>query len=525
MVRGPFRLLETGFQTASGRYGGRVNSLHNGEVVSPDVGRVPVLGYVDNRIRIDSSELTPEALADVGSHFEYPNTTPRERRKPGDPEVYVTWQRAYVEGRSARYSLTFPRGVQERLALLLERHNYELGLADERTWCNAEPDFPDHARELWAHQTPLVRAAIEGGSGLILAPTGSGKTTVMMALAAKLKRRTLAMVWTGNLLKQWRERAIDELGYLENEIGIVGDGEYRVRALTLAMQQTIYRRFEDGDMRLATEFDVVIADEVQRFAAETLFASIDPFTARYRIGTSADETRKDGKEFLVHDLFGSVLARCTEKETLDAGKTVEVEMCLVPTEFKAPWYRYRQDFNRLLAEMCSDEQRNATILKMAGATAQQGQQVLLFTHRVEHARMMDQKLTGLGVKSGTLLGGADEAVAFDRTRKGMLNGEYRAGVGTYQAIAQGTDIPGVSRGIAMTPIANNPQQVNQVRGRICRSSEGKSFGRLALMYDRHVYGAKPVRNMVERYRIVRVWDGQKWADGATWLKGTRRPAA
>jgi superfamily II DNA or RNA helicase len=171
--------------------------------------------------------------------------------------------------------------------------------------------------------------------------------------------------------------------------------------------------------------------------------------------------------------------------------------------------------------MCADEERNAMALKMARSTVAQGEQVLLFSHRVEHARTLDRMLVSAGIPSGTLLGGVENEVAFARTKDALKRGEYRAAVGTYQAIAQGLDLPSVSRGICTTPIGNNRQQFGQVRGRICRSATGKTIGRLGYLLDTAVYGTKPVRNFLQWGHGVRVWTGREWLDGAAWLEMAR----
>lgn len=360
-----------------------------------------------------------------------------------------------------------------------------------------------------------------------IAVHNSGKTTALLGLLAKLKRRAIVQVWTGNLLEQWRERCIEELGF---EPGILqGSSDGGHPWLDLAMQQTIVSRFERGDLELAHRYDVVLCDEVQRFAAPTLFASVDPFTARYRIGASADYTRKDGKEFLTRDLFGRVAYEVKEAELIEAGAIVEVEICVVPTQFKAHWYRIEGGpgaFHRLLQQMTGDEERNEIALGIAQREMDAGEQVLLFSHRIEHARSIDAELVARGYRSGVMLGGPTQVEVFERTKRGLKSkGDDRkmAGVGTYQAIAQGLDLPSVSRGVCMTPIGNNLQQMGQTKGRLCRSSSGKDAGRLYYLHDRHVYGRRVIENLIKRFRVRALWNGE-WIDGAEYVRQLRMTA-
>jgi superfamily II DNA or RNA helicase len=478
--------------------------------------RIPV--RVDSRLRIPLAVL-PESVADeLRARFVHPNPA-YPSKDPQEPAVYRTW-------RHDGDDLALPRGGMGRVREVLRSAGLAWSVEDARTWEHPAPDFPDHRLELRSFQGRMIDAAEAKQNCLLRAHTGVGKTTALLALLARLKRRSLVQVWTSNLAKQWVARCGTELGIREEDVGEIRGDVTRISPwVTIAMQQTIYSRFERGDLSLASMFDVVALDECQRGGAPTVVAAVDPFESRYRIGVSADERRHDEKEMLIYDVFGDVACEVGEAEAIESGATVDVEIYVVPTNFTAPWYRYRQDFNRLLAQMTEDEERNALALRIAKTVVDQGEQVLMFTHRIEHARTLDSRLVGMGIRSGALLGGKEQEIAFARAAAGFRSGDHRAGVGTYQAIGQGIDLPSVSRGVCLTPIGNNKQMVGQVRGRICRSSDGKDFGRLYYLLDVGIYGAKPVRNFVSWFKTVRVWNGAEWADGASWLKSRGSRAA
>jgi superfamily II DNA or RNA helicase len=480
----------------------------------------PVRIRVDNRVRVETDEsFDLELLRSLCRPFLHDNPAARgDRYSADEPAQYVTYEIRTPGAHS------FPRGGMGRVRAALRAHAREWEVEDARTWSHPEPTIPDHRVVLWPHQERLVSAATARQNCILTASTGSGKTTAALALIARLKRRSLVMVWTGALEKQWRERIVAELGMRPDEIGRFRGSRREIRPITVAMQQTVVSAIAAGE-ELADEFDVVVCDEVQRFAAPTLFASVDPFGARYRVGMSADWTRKDRKEFLTADLFGEVALSIGEAEVVRTGATVDVEVCVVPTRFAAPWYRYRQDFNRLLAQMTADPARNALVLDLAEAEVRAGEQVLVFTHRVEHARQLDAALAARGIASGVMTGGADNQEVFERTKAGLRSGEMRAAVGTYQAIAQGVDLPSVSRGICATPIANNRQQFGQVRGRLCRShaASGKTSGRLYYMLDSAIYARRPIANFLKWRQRVQVRDGRDWVEAETYLPPAEGP--
>ncbi len=261
----------------------------------------------------------------------------------------------------------------------------------------------------------------------------------------------------------------------------------------------------------------MVFDEVQGASAKSYFASVDPFRARYRIGISADHRRRDGKEFLTLDLFGAVAAEVGREHLIDAGHVLDVEVRVVDTRFAAPWYEPGGEYSRLLAEMCLDERRTQLAVDLACAEAGRGEQVLVMCHRRALCRVIDQKLAARGVKTGFLVGEAPQE--FAATVRGLAGGTIRVAVGTYQAVGTGIDLPRVGVGVCVTPIAANEQNFNQVRGRLCRTSEGKEHARMYYLLDRRLpFGERHVKNLVRWNRSVSVPDG---AGGWTPLRAGR----
>lgn len=433
--------------------------------------------------------------------------------------------------------LTFPRGGMSRVREVLRANGLRWSVQDHRT-SGEDPGFagvPRHLVELWPHQNEAVDAAVVRQNCLIRAPTGSGKTTAGFGLAARVNLPTLVILWDRNLLKQWLERCTRELGIAPHDVGLVQGppGKWRVgTAVTLAMQQTLSYHAAEVERRLSRRFGLVLCDEVQRFAAPTLFGAVDPFCARYRVGISADETRKDRKEYLIYDLFGEVAAEIKQADLIASGHVVDVAIRVWPTEFKAPWYvgkmrsgRLReQDFNRLLVQMVKDQERNLMVADVAAQQAREGHRLLVWSHRREHCIALDHALATRGVRAGLMLGGDNDAAAFEATKQGLRAGTCHAGVGTLKALAQAIDIPELDSGVLATPLASNRQQFGQVRGRLCR--KGKSSAALHYLWDRWVYGAGHLANLVKWYGpAVQVRHEGQWVDGKEFVRWVKEQDA
>ena len=515
----------------------------------------PIVVVVDNRLWMPRESLPEAVVATLAERCTYANperaklerlarrdlrlayrlkelpvtiSTHAEIRLPPDSPLFAvfpfgTWN-----------ALTLPRGAMGKLREVLQANGLAWRVIDKRSkgepsamagWAHRhspDPSAPNGGALRW-YQEEAVEAAIAKQNCLIRAPTGSGKTTTAIALLARLQMTTLVIVWTSGLLEQWRERLMRELSLAKDEIGVIGGGSVSVRAVTLAMQQTLIAKFKHGEFpALCSHFGLVICDEVQRFAANTFLAVVDRFDSQYRVGVSADETRADGKEFLVYDVFGGVAHEVTQSELVESGAVLDVECRVVPTEFRAPWYTAQiqegaPDFNRLLDELVVDKERNALVASLAASEASVGEQVIVWSQRVEHAQRFDALLSAMGVRTGIMLGGEEWRVRFEEAKAGLLSKRLSVVTGTIQAVGTGIDIPSLSRGILATPIGSNRQLYGQIRGRLSRPNKGDAV--LYVLWDRFVQGKSMLKRLLawNRSVLVRDEDGS-WVEGRAYLK-------
>jgi len=78
-----------------------------------------------------------------------------------------------------------------------------------------------------------------GHRGLIVLPTGAGKTVVAMKAMEEMREATLIVVPTLVLADQWRHRLEEDFGV---KVGAVGGGSRQVRAITVAIPAESYRQ-------------------------------------------------------------------------------------------------------------------------------------------------------------------------------------------------------------------------------------------------------------------------------------------
>ncbi len=143
----------------------------------------------------------------------------------------------------------------------------------------------------------LAAWELAGCRGVIVLPTGAGKTRVATAAIARSRLRTLCVVPTRALLEQW-VRVLADAGLAP---GVFGDGERREAPVTIATYASA-RLYAEG---LGDRFDLLVVDEAHHFGGssnEILEMSI----AGRRLGLTA--TPPDGDRLAVlTDLLGPIV--------------------------------------------------------------------------------------------------------------------------------------------------------------------------------------------------------------------------
>ena len=469
--------------------------------------------FVDNRVRVKLSDLTPNAASELKAAFTHKNPDFAKKRAMklatyGVKEWIVTWQFAKSPSAANPDWITFPRGGIARVLTILERHGEVPAVRDRQMRGQPTPpgEFSVMTRALMPHQTDIVAAARERKTCLIKAGTGSGKTTALVALASELRVPTLVIVHSGSLAEQWVKEIQKNLGIEPSAVGLIRSPRFELRPITVATVQTlssIFKNDRSKAARIKRYFGAVFADEVQFFAAGTFYASVDPIPALYRIGASADERRKDKKDFLIADLFGERAYEINHAELVTKEVVTPVEVRLLESSTRCDEYNPHAragsddsvDFLGLKRLFAADEAREALYTKHLVAEVKAGAQCFVLAHEREHCQQIAARLVGYGIRTGLLLGGAESKAEFRETLDGIRAGTIDVGVGTYKSIGTGIDAPTVSVGFAVTPIGTHEQFFGQVRGRFCRKFPGREMGRLYMVMDPLIHGNVHIKNI------------------------------
>ncbi|MBX3225621.1 MAG: DEAD/DEAH box helicase family protein, partial [Labilithrix sp.] len=140
------------------------------------------------------------------------------------------------------------------------------------------------------------------GRGVVVLPTGAGKTQLAMMAIDDRRRSTLVVAPTLDLVRQWYDVLGATFGV---PIGVVGGGEHDVRPLTVTTYDSAYLHME----HLGSRFGLVVFDECHHLPSPTYALSARLAIAPFRLGLTATPERTDGLDATLAALVGPTVYR------------------------------------------------------------------------------------------------------------------------------------------------------------------------------------------------------------------------
>ncbi|AFZ70248.1 DNA/RNA helicase, superfamily II [Caldisphaera lagunensis DSM 15908] len=138
--------------------------------------------------------------------------------------------------------------------------------------------------------------------GVIVLPTGSGKTVIAINAMSKLSVNTLVVVYTKEHIKQW-EDSIKKFTDAGGMIGSFYGDEKNMLPITITTYQSAFRNIE----LFAKKFGLLIFDEAHHLPAEKFKLIATKMPSPFRMGLSATAVREDGKHEEIFPLIGGII--------------------------------------------------------------------------------------------------------------------------------------------------------------------------------------------------------------------------
>ncbi len=150
------------------------------------------------------------------------------------------------------------------------------------------------------HQKKALYAWEKAGkNGLVVLPTGAGKTILAVLAITSVKRPTLIHVPTIDLMHQWFHVLS---AHLNSEIGLLGGGYYDIKNITVATYDSANIHVE----RLGHKFGFLIFDECHHLTGEQIKYCALSSLAPFRLGLTATPESTPQREKLLQELTGPI---------------------------------------------------------------------------------------------------------------------------------------------------------------------------------------------------------------------------
>lgn len=361
-------------------------------------------------------------------------------------------------------ALVLPAGALREVRAMFPGADVE----DERPTFERKPFTAPTPPSLNEYQRAACNAVWRERGGILVAPTGAGKTRMLAALVAQFKMDALVIGPTREICDQLRADLAEATGEA------IGDAHSSARVVVATVAA-----FPSPDREALRRFGVVVVDEAHRAAAPSYLRLLACLSCRFRIGVTATPMRADGLWPLVPWALGPVVYRVSLGDLEAESRLVVPAYEQRATAFVPSRGASCNDWSALTREIANDAARNALIVGVAEEAAVGGA-VLVVVGQVDQADRLAAACRANGYRAEALHG---RRTPRDR---GRIVSEARAGslqilIGT-QVADEGLDIPNLST-LVLASASKAEGRLLQRVGRILRPLPGKQAPRVIDLVD------------------------------------------
>jgi len=354
---------------------------------------------------------------------------------------------------------------------------------------------------------PYQSEAIEAwqkarGRGVVVLPTGAGKSHVAVLAIDDKKRHTLVVAPTLDLVRQWYDLLTLSFG---GPVGLVGGGEHDVRPLTVSTYDSAFLHMD----HLGARFGMVVFDECHHLPSGSFALAAKGCLAPFRLGLTATPERTDGRDADLDTLIGPIVYRRDIVE-LSGNYLADYDVEQVSIELTVEERRlydaersiYRGFLGRhgirmsnpagwgefiLLSARSAEGRRAMTAyrtqrrLAFAASAKLDYLEHLLFVHRRDRVILFTQdNATAYEISRRFLVPAITHQTKIkERSRilAGLSDGSY-GGVVTSRVLNEGVDVPEANVAVVLSGSGSVREHVQRL-GRILRKKDGKR----AILYE------------------------------------------
>jgi superfamily II DNA or RNA helicase len=360
--------------------------------------------------------------------------------------------------------------------------------------------------EPYIHQTEALNAwKLAGRKGVVVLPTGAGKTYLAQMAIQSTPRTTLIVVPTLDLMHQWYAHLV--AAFPDTEVGLLGGGSRDRTPILVATYDSAAIHAET----LGNLYAFVIFDECHHLPTDFNRVIAEYSIAPYRLGLSATPERTDGKHSELNFLIGGEVYRKRPSDL--AGKALaDHEIIQIKVKLsQRDRHRYdellkiRNDFLKQAKISLGSIQGWQYFVQMSARSPQGRKAMLAHREAKEIAMGNNGKLRVLAdiltkhYPQRVLIFTADNATVYRISNEFLIpaithqtpvkerhqiltkfrEGEYKTVVASH-VLNEGVDVPAASIAIILSG-TGSVREYTQRLGRVLR--KGKDKEKLAILYE------------------------------------------
>jgi superfamily II DNA or RNA helicase len=416
---------------------------------------------LNNKIQISRKDLPASLIAFLKEELNFANNEYQVKKNINKNTFGI--KRYFKLLNETSELISVPRGFIGRLLRFCKEQQIDYTLEDNRK--KIEPVTFKGSIQLREYQLPAREAAAKKDFGIVVAPPGSGKTVLSLAIIKDKQQPALILVHRKQLADQWIERIESFLGIPKKDIGRIGAGKNKPgRHITVAMIQSMEKALESAEnTELFNAFGTVIIDECHHVPAESYQRVVSKLNSYYMYGLTATPFRKynDGKLIFIH--LGEIIHEIKAPEVQNQSGT---QIIIRDTDLFVPFNTKTDQFETLFKILIHDSARNQLILNDVIAQLNNGKKAVIITERKEHISSLQQYLKQH--YETIALSGEDSDLNKKAKWAAINKGDLQALITTGQYFGEGTDIQNIECLFLVYPFAFEGKLIQYI-GRVQRS--------------------------------------------------------
>ncbi len=380
--------------------------------------------------------------------------------------------------------------------------SFNLSISEAITVKHTPTSYITDLPQLRPYQIEAFSSWFEKGKrGIVVLPTGAGKTRLAIYALQALRAKTLVLVPTRVLLHQWHEIISQSL---KAKIGRFGDGHKQLEDVTVATYESAIRAIPN----IGDHFEMVVVDEVHHFLNGERIEIVEMLCAPICLGLSATFSYDPARHARIKAVLGPIAFQLS-LEDLKGIALAPFQKFLLPVQLstseRALYENLIQKFHERLAiiKLQSPDLNSTEVFQVLGRSSQ-GKRALAALRAARQVlascenklrslselllRFAHRKILIFTADSNTTIKISSELLIFPilaetskTERKVGINYFLEGRIGalvTCRVLNEGFDVPSADLAIIVGGSHGEREHIQRI-GRVLRAAPGKT----ALIYE------------------------------------------